>query len=101
MRHPSTDRPIGYGDPALSHQVLDVPEAEREAQIQPNGMLDDGWWEPIPAVTQCLHRRTLPAVRSQDHRSSPNVTNPSGRVVGSNERDMDVQQIMVELTVQP
>jgi hypothetical protein len=48
-------------------------------------MLDDGWWEPIPAVTQCLHRRTLPAVRSQGHRSSPNVTNPAHHPARSND----------------
>jgi hypothetical protein len=49
--------------PHVSHQVLDVSEAECEAQIQPNGVLDDGGGEPITAVTQCLHVRTLPVVR--------------------------------------
>jgi hypothetical protein len=28
---------MGDGDPTLSEQVLDVPEAECEAQIQSNG----------------------------------------------------------------
>ena len=69
MRHPSADRLIGDDDPALSEQVLDIPEAEREAQIQPDGVLDDRRREPIAAVAERLHRQTLPALRSQGHGS--------------------------------
>ena len=71
---------MGDGDPTLSEQVLDVSKADCEPQIQPNGVLDDGRWEPITAIAQCSHRRTLPAVRCQDHGSSPDVTNPSIRL---------------------
>ncbi len=39
MGHPSADRLIGDGDPALSEEVLDIPEAECELQIQPDGVL--------------------------------------------------------------
>ena len=37
MRDTTTDHLMGDDDPTLSEQVLDVPEAECEAQIQSNG----------------------------------------------------------------
>jgi hypothetical protein len=76
MGHPSANRLIRDGDPAFSEKVLDIPEAQCEAQAQPYGVLDDGWREPITAVAQCLHRQKLPAVRDHGHGSSLNVTNP-------------------------
>jgi hypothetical protein len=77
MRYSSTDRLVGDDDPALGEEILDIPEAECEAQVQPNGVLDDGWRELITAVAQCLHRQRLLAVRDHGHGSSLVVTNPS------------------------
>ena len=41
MRHPSADRLMGDKDAALSEKILDISEAQREAQVQPDGVLDD------------------------------------------------------------
>lgn len=45
--------------------------------IHLNCMLDDGRWEPITVVSQCLHRPALPAVMCQDHGRLPDMTNPA------------------------
>ena len=71
MGHPSADRLIGDGDPALSKKLLDIPEAQREARIQPKGVLDDRRREPTAAATERFHHQMLPAVRPQAHGSSP------------------------------
>jgi len=71
-------RPRAMSPAPTGRWHLDVSEAECKAQIQPKGVLNDGRWEPISAVAQCLHRRTLPAVRCHDHGSSPDVTKPFG-----------------------
>jgi hypothetical protein len=60
---------MGDGDPTLSEQVLDVPEAQREPQIQPDRVLDDRRWKPIAAVAEGLHRWMLPAGRCQGYGS--------------------------------
>src|SRR5512136_2470211 len=36
-----SDRLVGYVDATLSEHVLDVPVAQREAKIEPDGLLDD------------------------------------------------------------
>jgi len=41
QRRPAPDRLVGHREPALGQQVLDVPVAEREAEVEPGGMLDD------------------------------------------------------------
>ena len=71
MGHPSADRLIRDDDPALSEQVLDIPEAEHEAQIQPDGMLDDRRRESIAEVAGLLHRQMLPDDRYPGHGSPP------------------------------
>src|SRR5579863_4702997 len=86
MRHPPTDRLIGYDDTTLSHQVLDVSEAECKAQIQPDDMLDDCRWKPITSVAECSHSWTLPAVRCQRHGTSPYVTSPTPGLQGTVDR---------------
>ena len=41
MVHPAAHRLMGHHDPALRQQVLDIPEAQREPDIQPDRVLDD------------------------------------------------------------
>jgi len=41
---------VGAIEPAFGQEILNVPVAEREAQIEPNGMLNDGRRETVPAV---------------------------------------------------
>jgi hypothetical protein len=41
---------MGDDDTALSERILDVSEAQREAQIQPDSMLDDHRRESIAAL---------------------------------------------------
>ena len=40
-QHPSSDRFIGDVQPALRKQIFDIAEAEREADVEPNGVPDD------------------------------------------------------------
>jgi hypothetical protein len=76
--HLSADRLMGDGYSALREKILDVSEAEREAQIQPDGMLDDRWRESIAAVAERSHRRTLPTARRPGQGSPLDVTSPIG-----------------------
>jgi hypothetical protein len=62
MDHPSANRLIRDDDAALRKKVLDIPEADRESQIQPDGVLDDSRRKPVAAVAEYLHRQMLPAV---------------------------------------
>jgi hypothetical protein len=48
--HPAAYRLVGGHDPAFSQQVLDIAEAEGEAGIEPDGLLDDHGWEAISGV---------------------------------------------------
>jgi hypothetical protein len=67
---------MGDGYSALREKILDVSEAEREAQIQPDGMLDDRWRESIAAVAERFHHRTLPTARRPGQGSPLDVTSP-------------------------
>jgi len=41
LQYPSSHRLVGHIQTTLSEQILDVAIAEREADIEPNGMLDN------------------------------------------------------------
>ena len=41
---------VGDVEPALGKEIFDVAVAEREAQVEPDGMLDDYRWKPVTAV---------------------------------------------------
>lgn len=59
--HHQGDKPlIGDNDPALSKQVLHIPEAECEVQVQQDRELYDRWREPIASVAEHMHHQTLP-----------------------------------------
>jgi HAMP domain-containing protein/signal transduction histidine kinase/CheY-like chemotaxis protein len=44
---PFADRLVADHDAALVQQFLDIPVAEREAVVEPNGLLDDGYRETV------------------------------------------------------
>lgn len=58
---PDADRLLGHPDAALGQQLLDVPHAEREPQIEPNGVLDDGLREAKAVIGSRVHAARLPA----------------------------------------
>jgi hypothetical protein len=43
----SPDGLLGCIDPALGQHILDISVAQSEAEIEPDGMLDDDRWEPV------------------------------------------------------
>jgi hypothetical protein len=47
---PAAHRLITHLDPALHEQFLDITEAEREAQVEPDGVGDDLTRETVPTV---------------------------------------------------
>ena len=50
MVHPAADGLIGNQDPTLSQQILDVVEAQREPNIEPDRVLDDFGRKAIAAI---------------------------------------------------
>ena len=56
MIDPSSDGFIGHGDPALSQEIFDVAKAQREADIQPDGLLNDHRRKAIAAIADFGHR---------------------------------------------
>jgi hypothetical protein len=47
---PTSYRLVGDRDAALSQEQLNVPQAEAERVIQPDGVADDLGWKPMPVV---------------------------------------------------
>ena len=41
---------VGDVEPSLGEQILDVSVAEREAQVEPDRMLDDNWRKPVTTI---------------------------------------------------
>ena len=68
---------MGDKDAALSEKIQDISEAQREAQVQPDSMLDHHWREPIAAIAERFHCQTLPTIKRPDHGSPLDVTSPS------------------------
>lgn len=58
---PNPDRLVGHEDAALREQPLDVAQAEREPQIEPNRVLADRLREAKAAVQGRLDAVGLPA----------------------------------------
>jgi hypothetical protein len=50
LQHPAADGFIGDVRPTLGQEILDVSVAEREAQVEPDGMLDDNRREAVAAI---------------------------------------------------
>ena len=49
---PPPDRFIGYGDAPFRQKILDIPEAEAETMVGPDGITDDLGRKPIAGVAR-------------------------------------------------
>jgi hypothetical protein len=56
MVGPAPDRLVGEDNPAFGKQILDVAEAQREAIIEPDRMLDDFGREAVAGITDFCHQ---------------------------------------------
>jgi len=52
FQHPAPHRFVGNVQPTLGQEILHVPVAEREAQVQPDRVLDDRRREPMAAIRE-------------------------------------------------
>ena len=50
LLHPAPNGFVGDVEPALGEEILDVSVAEREAQVEPDRMLDDNRRKPETTV---------------------------------------------------
>ena len=50
FQYPAPHRFVGNVQPTLGQEILHVPLAEREAQVQPDRVLDDRRREPMAAI---------------------------------------------------
>src|SRR5216684_1758735 len=50
LQHPASDGLIGYVEPALGEEILDISIAEGETQVEPDSMLDDDRGKAVAAV---------------------------------------------------
>jgi hypothetical protein len=73
-RDPNTNRLVGDHDAALGKQLLDIAQAEGEAHIKPDRVLDDRFGEPEAAVEGRLHADRLAA---DDGSGKLDLTEPS------------------------
>ncbi len=59
---PLPNRFIGNLNSKFCQKIFDVAETEAEPVVQPNGVADDFWWEPMSVIQWfcVLHGRSLP-----------------------------------------
>src|ERR1700720_787132 len=57
FQHPTADALVGEVEPLLRKQLLDVAIAQREAQVEPHRVLDQGRRETMPAIGDRKHPR--------------------------------------------
>ena len=75
FQDPSSNCLIRDVETTLGKQVLNVPIAQRETAIQPDGMLDDDRWKAVTTVGYLAHPETLKHRPCRSH--AVNVTMPS------------------------
>ena len=75
FQDPSSNRLIRDVETTLGKQVLNVPIAQRETAIEPDGMLDDDRWKAVTTVGYLAHPETLKHRPCRSH--AVNVTMPS------------------------
>src|SRR6516162_559809 len=80
LQHPTPHRFIGDVEPALGEQFLHVAVAQREAQIEPDRVLDDLGRKTMAAIAERSHAATLP-LRAGPARPV-SVTKPSKARIG-------------------
>ena len=76
LENPTTHSLVGDFEAALGQQILDVSEAQREAAIEPYGVLDDLGRESVATIGDLFHRWRLDCCHST--RKPINVTKPYG-----------------------
>ena len=76
FQDPSSNCLIRDVETTLGKQVLNVPIAQRETAIEPDGMLDDDRWKAVTTVGYLAHPETLKHRPCRSH--AVNVTMPSG-----------------------
>ena len=50
LQSPAADRLVGHIDAALGEHILDVAVAQSEAELEPDGLLDDDARKAVAAV---------------------------------------------------
>ena len=75
FQDPSSNCLIRDVETTLGKQVLNVPIAQRETAIEPDGMLDDDRWKAVTTVGYLAHPETLKHRPCQSH--AVNVTMPA------------------------
>ena len=60
FQHPTPNGFIRDVEPPLDEEFLDVPIAQREAQVEPDGMLHDHRRKAVATVGDFSHRARLP-----------------------------------------
>ena len=84
FQDPSSNCLIRDVETTLGKQVLNVPIAQRETAIEPDGMLDDDRWKAVTTVGYLAHPETLKHRPCRSH--AVNVTMPAGGVLHGNYR---------------
>ena len=74
LENPTTHSLVGDFEAALGQQILDVSEAQREAAIEPYGVLDDLGRKSVATIGDLFHRWRLDCCHST--RKPINVTTP-------------------------
>jgi hypothetical protein len=64
MIHPASDCLVGDRNSALSEQVFDVAQAQREPEIEPNRLLNDLGREAVAGLADFRHLLWLPCDQS-------------------------------------
>ena len=77
FQDPSSNCLIRDVETTLGKQVLNVPIAQRETAIEPDGMLDDDRWKAVTTVGYLAHPETLKHRPCRSH--AVNVTMPADR----------------------
>ena len=80
FQDPSSNCLIRDVETTLGKQVLNVPIAQRETAIEPDGMLDDDRWKAVTTVGYLAHPETLKHLPCRSH--AVNVTMPSADLAG-------------------
>ena len=75
FQDPSSNCLIRDVETTLGKQVLNVPIAQRETAIEPDGMLDDDRWKAVTTVGYLAHPETLKHRPCRSH--AVNVTMPN------------------------
>ena len=79
FQDPSSNCLIRDVETTLGKQVLNVPIAQRETAIEPDGMLDDDRWKAVTTVGYLAHPETLKHRPCRSH--AVNVTMPREEVL--------------------